>query len=270
MNRIIKILFFSILAIAILTAPVLGAITEGEALATAETYSKSGERTAVYGPYKSENKSYYYAEYRTDNRLTGVIVIDMGTGNVVSDEKTLRQVLFAVYRLMSVNNESIAASNQKAQQYRAEALLYADNPNIANIFNKMAETYDEIEAVEEDVVVRLNVSYENAMKLSQLFKELEESLKSLSAYENDLTANAGVTKQMIEYMIEEIEIDSQNFQAREDMGVNYSNERVGNGKADTESTPGFEADTESTPGFGLIAAVFALAVIGFFIRKQKK
>ena len=268
MNRIIKILFLSILAISILTAPVLGAITEGEALATAETYSKSGERTAVYGPYKSENKSYYYAEYRTGGDippLTGVIVIDMGTGNVVSDEKTLRQVLFAVYRLMSVNNESIAASNQKAQQYRAEALLYADNPNIANIFNKMAETYDEIEAVEEDVVVRLNVSYENAMKLSQLFKELEESLKSLSAYEDDLKANAGITKQMIEYMIEEIEIDAQNFQAREDMGVNYSNERVGNEKVGNEKT-----DTKSTPGFGLITAVFALSVIGFFIRKQKK
>ena len=260
MNRIIKILFLSILAIALLTAPALGAITESEALKTAETYSKSGEKTAVYGPYKSENKSYYYAEYRTDNRLTGVIVIDMGTGDVVSDEKTLRQVLFTVYRLMSVNNESIAISNQTAQKYRSEALLYTSNPNIANIFNEMAETYDEIEAVEKDVVVNLNVSYENAMKLSLLFKDLEESLKSLSAYENDLAANAGITKQYIENAIEEIEINSQNFQAREDIGVNYSNERVGNEKA----------DTESTPGFGLIAAVFALAAIGFFIQKQKK
>ncbi|MCL2142032.1 MAG: PGF-CTERM sorting domain-containing protein [Methanimicrococcus sp.] len=263
MNRIIKILFLSILAIALLTAPALGAITESEALKTAETYSKSGEKTAVYGPYKSENKSYYYAEYRTGGDippLTGVIVIDMGTGDVVSDEKTLRQVLFTVYRLMSVNNESIAVSNQTAQKYRSEALLYTSNPNIANIFNEMAETYDEIEAVEKDVVVNLNVSYENAMKLSLLFKDLEESLKSLSAYENDLAANAGITKQYIENAIEEIEINSQNFQAREDIGVNYSNERVGNEKA----------DTESTPGFGLIAAVFALAAIGFFIQKQKK
>jgi hypothetical protein len=244
------------LAITFLTAPVLGVITEEEALKTAEKYSKDSEKAAVYGPYTSQNKSYYYGEYRTGDVLTGVIVIDMGTGKVVSDEKTLRCVLFAVYFLMNVTNESAASSNQKAQQCRAAALHYSNNQNTANIFNNMAETYENIAVIERNISVNLSLSYENAMELSQLYKKLENSLKALnSAYENDMAANANITKQDIERMIEEIETRVQNTQAREDRGVNFANERV---------------EIKKTPGFGLVTAVFALSVIGFVLRKQKK
>jgi hypothetical protein len=256
MNKTIKIIFLSLVAIMLLAAPAMGIITEDELFKIAEKHSKTSEKTDVYGPYTTQNKSYYYAEYRTGNVLTGVLVIDVSNGNVVADEKTLRQVLFAVYYLMNTNNDSIAFSNESAQQYKAAAQHYANNQSIANIFNKMAETYEEIETIEKRVVLNVSMSYENAMRLSQLHNGLEASLKSLNAvYNDDMADVAGLTKEDIEDMIEEMETHLQNSKAREDIGVNYASERV---------------ETKKTPGFGLIAAVFSLSVIGFFIPRQKK
>ena len=259
MNKIIKIIFLSLAMITLLTAPALGALTEAELLQTAEKYAKASEKTAVYGPYTNQNKSYYFAEYRTGNTLTGVLILEMDAGKVVSDEKTLRQMLFTVYYLMGTNNSSPALSNQSAQQYKAAALKYENNKDAAALFNKIAETYEEIETVEKSVVVNVSRSHENALKLSQLHKDLSGSLKSLdAAYENSMAANAGLTKEDIAKLMEDIETRQQNAQALEDQGVKLSNERT-----DIEGI-------KKAPGFGLFAAVFALSVIGFFVRKQKK
>jgi PGF-CTERM protein len=319
MNKTVKTLFLLIFALTLLTAPVLGTISDEEAVNIAEKYLKNNETATVYGPYTCQNRPYYYTEYIADNastNLSGVLVIDKSTGNVVSDEQTLRQILFTVYYLKNVSNEVVAASNLTALQYKTTASNYEQqaetvkntrpyikegdwnkmenleqyNRDVANLFNKMAATHEEIAAAGMDVLDG-NLSYENAMKLSKLFTDLGKDLKLLdAAYDNvsrdmniyydiliespgyyqvnatlmsDLrilyNANIALEKQVIELFIDEIEKDFQNTQTFEDSGVLLSNERI---KTNSKSN--------SIPGFGFIAAVFALSVIGVFIRRQKK
>ncbi|WNY25562.1 hypothetical protein MsAc7_11140 [Methanolapillus millepedarum] len=200
----------SLLFILMMLTPALGAISLEDAWITAGGYSIGDGEQMDMNLYTLESHPYYFVEYSVNNTLTGVLVIDGETGEVVKDSETVQKISYTNFYLKNVTQEYISGLNISAQVYKASSdfcnkqadlfkkeiptLKDGDRQKLGTIaqsyqeagtaYGEMATLYGEVAVVASDVVSG-NRSYENAMKLTGQMDELEKILIKLgTAYDH--------------------------------------------------------------------------------------
>jgi hypothetical protein len=190
--------------IVMIMTPSLGVIPRDDAVQSVLPYSKTHGTLSMAGPYTYENHPYYYAEMTTNRTLSGVLIVDGESGEIITDKIIAEKISYTRAYLENVTPENLAAyeavretysvsaaiCRQKAELFRNEIPLYNANERqqlgtIVQSYTDAANVYDEMATLFEDViktqtdVVNGNASYENAIILAKQMKDFEEDLQNL-------------------------------------------------------------------------------------------
>ncbi|WNY24049.1 hypothetical protein MmiHf6_13740 [Methanimicrococcus hongohii] len=196
----------------LLATPAYGTLTRDEAVQSVLPYSRNHGSLSMAGPYTYQDNAYYYAEMTTNGTLSGVLIVNGETGDVITDESIARKISFTHLYLTNVTQmnlagyktmketytASAAVCRQKAEIFNQEIPLYnsADRQklgtivqsyqNTAVVFDDLATLFDKIIATQEDVISG-NASYENAVILENQTDEFEKLLEKLDkAYDKTI------------------------------------------------------------------------------------
>jgi hypothetical protein len=190
--------------IVMIMTPSLGVIPRDDAVQSVLPYSKTHGTLSMAGPYSYENHSYYYAEMTTNRTLSGVLIVDGESGEIITDKEIAEKISYTRAYLENVTPENLAAyeavretysvsaaiCRQKAELFRNEIPLYkADEReklgtivqshiDAANVYDEMATLFEDVIKTQTDVVSG-NASYENAVILANQMKDYEEDLQNL-------------------------------------------------------------------------------------------
>jgi len=310
MNRIIKMIFLTIAAITILTAPALGVITESEAVTTAEKYSKGSENIIVYGLYTYQNVPYYFIIFSptyAEKMTSGCVVINAENGEIASKD-VAEKIIIAECTEFAVGDTYMKFLENEIVYYKErDEILKTDIMTLKNMsglvqetakFEKIIETVQNVEKINLAVVENMeqteatakefragNKSYEKAIEYQNAYNKYVSALDELVAIDDEY-----VNQAMVYYELENtINYDSSSFSWKID-----KDEWLFRHQAEITTTKDildhekwyqtvYEGDvkyftenirtTENKsliPGFSFIVSVFVLLIVGLFIKKQKK
>ena len=302
-------IFLTILAISILTAPALGTITESEALTTAEKYSKSSENIIVYGLYTYQNVPYYFIIFSptyAQKMTSGCVVINAEDGEIASKD-VAEKIIIAECTEFAVGDTYMEfLENEIAYYKERDEILKTDIMALKNMsglvqetakFDKIIETVQNVEKINLAVVESMeqtetaakefragNKSYEKAMEYQNAYNKYVSALEELVAIDDEY-----VNQAMVYYELDTINYDSGSFSWKIDKDEWLFRHRTemtttkdvldhekwyqtiydGDVKYFTENNRTTE-NKSLIPGFSLIVAAFALLIVGLLIKKQKK
>lgn len=221
MNKNIVKLAAVAFALLVLATPALGTLTADEAAQALidTTYMYGHDHYSMFG-FTYQNNKYYHAELTrggtleggmsTGGTLSGVLIINAETGELVTDEETAKKISYARAYLIDMKRSEIedyragkelyttsaTICRQKVEIYKQELPHFntADQQKLrtivqsyqeaAIVFDELADLFGKIILVMEDIADG-KASYENVMLLTDYIDEYEKLLNKLDgAYEN--------------------------------------------------------------------------------------
>ena len=297
--------------ILMMIVPSLGAITKSEAEQVVLPYVKTEETVKMAGPYTYENHAYYYAEITISKTLNGVLIIDAESGNVVTDREIAKKISYTNAYFENVTPENLAAYNiskeiyvaaaascrQTAEMFKLEIPLYkADDreklgtivqsyQEIAGLFDELANIYGQNSATQADIISG-NASYENAVKLTNQIKEMENTLRKLDgSYDKvmadtntyfDVLINGAAEYNLNATLYADLKlVSSTTWTQEKEIIVTQQIALIEEDKTNTEKRVEtdmqlMDARLNAAPGFGILLAVCAVLIGGILIQKRRK
>jgi hypothetical protein len=101
--------------------PALGIIGEEQTKQIAAPYKYSNENMTVYGQYTYKNVPYYLVEFSpADNEslITGVLVIDAGTGKIVTDKEIADKIITAHIIIYTLSSQYISSLENTSKYFK--------------------------------------------------------------------------------------------------------------------------------------------------------
>jgi len=297
--------------ILMMIVPSLGAITKSEAEQVVLPYVKTEETVKMAGPYTYENHAYYYAEITISKTLNGVLIIDAESGNVVTDREIAKKISYTNAYFENVTPENLAAYNiskeiyvaaaascrQTAEMFKLEIPLYkADDreklgtivqsyQEIAGLFDELANIYGQNSATQADIISG-NTSYENAVKLTNQIKEMENTFRKLDgSYDKvmadtntyfDVLINGAAEYNLNATLYADLKlVSSTTWTQEKEIIVTQQIALIEEDKTNTEKRVEtdmqlMDARLNAAPGFGILLAVCAVLIGGILIQKRRK
>ncbi|MDV0445473.1 hypothetical protein MmiAt1_10530 [Methanimicrococcus sp. At1] len=306
-------MFLVLLVFLFLIAPASAALNMEEAREKALEYAGSGEWRDVSGPYTYQSHPYYYAEYGKGYDTTGLLILDGETGEIITNKETAEKISYTHYYLADVNASyisgyesnrdvyklSAAACRQKAEMFKSELPAYkeADRKKVelsAAAYSNIAVQWDELAALFDRIIPVLtdvkdgNLSYENAVILTEQVEEFEKALKGIGKsydeiievtgiYCDVLLANSNLhtlsdqqvedyklltvtalkqeKKEIVENQLSYIELDNKEMEEKTKSDMQFKDAKL---------------EKAETPGFGLLAAVCAVFIGTVLYGRKRK
>ncbi|MDR2944321.1 MAG: hypothetical protein LBU81_04465 [Methanosarcinales archaeon] len=284
-----------------------------EAADTAVAYAAAGEETWAYGPYYYQSHSYYYIQYLTNGTLTGVLLLDGENGEIIKETETVEKISYTIWYLNNVTPEvipaynitvdtyqkTVPALNEMARKLEQEARQMSGEDKTKT--NDAAAAYKEMAVLIEEYADTLsntiptmeavasgNRSYENAIKLTEEYGEVEKVLiemgqsydnviENVNAYCDILIENSskyGLNKTLMQ---DYKTVFNTNMEQEKALFVTanldaFEEDRLTVKEHQEEDTRLAEERIQITeiPGFGMLLSICAVLLVCCLISRKKK
>ncbi|WP_129596368.1 hypothetical protein [Methanohalophilus profundi] len=155
-------------------------ISEYEASNIASSYAYEGETCEAYGPYEYNNNMYYVCTIYEADSIKSQIVIDANTGDLVTDENTVKYLIkhdLALYYLFDENSYSLNIQN--ADTYRKNIDTFESYFNFWTDIRDDAITKEQRQNAQEaaDISLAIKNIYQNKVEVTIEIINIQNRIK---------------------------------------------------------------------------------------------
>ncbi|AFV23287.1 hypothetical protein Mpsy_1078 [Methanolobus psychrophilus R15] len=162
-------------------------LSKYEATKIATLYTYENEFCEAYGPYEYNHNYYYVCSILQNNALKTQIVIDAGTGDVVTNENTAKYIIkhnLALYYLYDEGSYQLDIDN--ADVYRQNANTYKSDYEFWISIRDLASTAEQKQNAQNaaDISQSIMLKYENLLNATERIIEVKNKVKSGRTVQN--------------------------------------------------------------------------------------
>lgn len=162
-------------------------LSKYEATKKVALYAYENENCEVYGPYEYNNNYYYVCSILQNDAFKAQIVIDAGTGNVITNENTAKYILKHHLALSYLYDEqSYQLDIDNAGIYRQNINVYKGDYEFWISIRDLANTAEQKQNAQNaaDISQGIMQKYENLLDATESIIEVKNKIKSGRTVQN--------------------------------------------------------------------------------------